>query len=45
MKAAMDEMYFELDENENARSFFEKAIGLTQSQSEIQLLKEKIRLC
>lgn len=43
--ATIGEMYFELDEKENARTYFEKAISLTQSQSEIHLLREKINLC
>lgn len=43
--ATIGEMYFELDEKENARTYFEKAISLTQSQSEIHLLREKISLC
>lgn len=42
---SIGEMYFDLDEKENAKRYFEKAIQLTGSQSEKQLLKEKISLC
>jgi RNA polymerase sigma factor (sigma-70 family) len=43
--ASIGEMYFELQEKENARTYFEKAILLTNSQTEKQLLLEKISLC
>jgi RNA polymerase sigma-70 factor (ECF subfamily) len=43
--ASIGEMYFELQEKENARSYFEKAFHLTNSQTEKQLLLEKISLC
>jgi RNA polymerase sigma-70 factor (ECF subfamily) len=43
--ASIGEMYLELEEKENAKKFFEKAIRLTNSQTEKQLLFEKISLC
>ena len=43
--ASIGEMYFELQQKENAKSFFEKALALTSSQTEKQLLAEKISLC
>lgn len=43
--ASIGEMYFELQEKENAKTYFEKAIRLTNSQTEKQLLLEKISLC
>ncbi|MDP4261120.1 MAG: sigma-70 family RNA polymerase sigma factor [Bacteroidota bacterium] len=43
--ASIGEMYFELQEKENARTYFEKAFRLTNSQTEKQLLLEKISLC
>jgi RNA polymerase sigma factor (sigma-70 family) len=43
--ASIGEMYFELQEKENAKIYFEKAIRLTNSQTEKQLLLEKISLC
>ncbi|HLG39486.1 MAG TPA: sigma-70 family RNA polymerase sigma factor [Chitinophagaceae bacterium] len=43
--ASIGEIYFELEEKENAKQFFEKAIHLTHSQTEKQLLFEKISLC
>lgn len=43
--ASIGEMYFELQQKEHARSYFEKALGLTVSQTEKQLLLEKISLC
>jgi RNA polymerase sigma-70 factor (ECF subfamily) len=43
--ASIGEMYLELEEKENARKFFEKAISLTHSHTEKQLLFEKINLC
>ena len=43
--ATIGEIYFEMNEKEKAKNFYEKAIRLTHSQSEIQLLKEKISLC
>lgn len=43
--ASIGEMYFDLEQKENARTFFEKAFHLTSSQAEKQLLLEKIGLC
>lgn len=43
--ASIGEMYFELGQKESARTFFEKALDLTRSQAEKQLLLEKIGLC
>ena len=43
--ASIGEMYFDLQQKENAKSCFEKALRLTNSQSEQQLLLEKISLC
>ena len=43
--ASMGEMYFDLHQKENAKKYFEKAYNLTDSQSERQLLLEKISLC
>ena len=43
--ASIGEMYFELQQKENARNYFEKAMQLTNSQLEKQLLLEKISLC
>ena len=43
--ASIGEMYFEMEQWENARVHFEKAFSLTNSQSEKQLLQEKISLC
>jgi predicted RNA polymerase sigma factor len=43
--ASIGEMYFDLEQKENARIFFEKAFHLTGSQAEKQLLLEKIGLC
>jgi RNA polymerase sigma-70 factor (ECF subfamily) len=43
--ASIGEMYFDLNEKENAKPYFEKAASLTRSQSEKKLLAEKIRLC
>jgi RNA polymerase sigma factor (sigma-70 family) len=43
--ASIGEMYFDLQEKENAKIYFEKAFDLTNSQTEKQLLLEKIRLC
>ncbi len=43
--ASIGEMHFDLDEKENAKFYFEKALLLTGSQREKQLLMEKIRLC
>jgi RNA polymerase sigma-70 factor (ECF subfamily) len=43
--ASIGEMYFDLHQKENAKSFFEKAFLLTSSQTEKQLLLEKISLC
>jgi RNA polymerase sigma factor (sigma-70 family) len=43
--ASIAEMYFELEQRENAKLFFEKALKLTLSQIERQLLLDKIRRC
>lgn len=43
--ASIGEMYFDLEQRENAKAFFEKALRLTNSQTEKQLLREKIGLC
>ncbi|HEY6504177.1 MAG TPA: DUF6596 domain-containing protein, partial [Chitinophagaceae bacterium] len=43
--ASIGEMYFDLEQKENAKTFFEKAFHLTHSQTEKQLLLEKISLC
>jgi RNA polymerase sigma-70 factor (ECF subfamily) len=43
--ASIGEMYFDLQEKENAKVYFEKAFDLTSSQKEKQLLLEKISLC
>lgn len=43
--ASIGEMYFELHDKENARHYFEKALQLTNSQREKQLLADKISLC
>ncbi len=43
--ASMGEMYFDLAQKENAKKYFEKAYHLTGSQSEKQLLLEKISCC
>ncbi len=43
--ASIGEMYFDLDDKKMARTYFEKAIRLTRSQTEQQLLLEKISLC
>lgn len=43
--ASVGEIYFELQQMEKARTHFEKAITLTSSQTEKQLLQEKIRQC
>lgn len=43
--ATFGEIYFDMNEKENARKFFEKAIQLTNSQAEKQLLLKKIGLC
>lgn len=43
--ASIGEIYFEMNEKANARYYFEKAFSLTLSQSEKQLLMEKIGLC
>lgn len=42
---SIGEMYFDLNEKENARYYFEKAFQLTDSQTEKQLLLAKIGLC
>ncbi len=39
------DQYSEKNEKENARGYFEKAFQLSGSQSEKQLLQEKITLC
>jgi RNA polymerase sigma-70 factor (ECF subfamily) len=43
--ASLGEMYFEMQEKAAAKTYFEKAIALTQSQAEKQLLLQKIGLC
>lgn len=43
--ASIGEMYFDLHDTKNAKLYFEKAILLTGSQREKQLLMEKISLC
>ncbi len=43
--ASIGEIYFDMNEKANAKTYFEKAFSLTLSQSEKQLLKEKIGLC
>ena len=43
--ASIGEMYFDLEQKGNAKTFFEKAFQLTSSQAEKQLLLEKISLC
>ncbi len=43
--ASIGEMYFEMEEKAAAKIYFEKAIALTQSQAEKQLLFQKIGLC
>jgi RNA polymerase sigma factor (sigma-70 family) len=42
---SVGEMYFELEEKQPARENFEKALGLTTSQTEKQFLLDKIILC
>ncbi|MGN6495105.1 MAG: RNA polymerase sigma factor [Agriterribacter sp.] len=43
--ASLGEMYYGLNQKKNAKTCFEKASALTTSQTEKQLLHEKIRLC
>jgi RNA polymerase sigma factor (sigma-70 family) len=43
--ASTGEMYFDLNKKEEAKVYFEKALHLTASLSEQQLLQEKIRKC
>ncbi|MFT3701637.1 MAG: sigma-70 family RNA polymerase sigma factor [Agriterribacter sp.] len=43
--ASIGEMYFELEQKEDAKKYFEKAYLLTHSQVERGLLLEKINLC
>jgi RNA polymerase sigma-70 factor (ECF subfamily) len=43
--ASIGEMYFELQQKKDAKTYFEKAVHLTKSQTEKQLLLEKISLC
>jgi RNA polymerase sigma factor (sigma-70 family) len=43
--ASIGEMYFDLGQKEKARSYFEKAFLLTSSQTERQLLQEKMSSC
>ncbi|MGC4038829.1 MAG: sigma-70 family RNA polymerase sigma factor [Chitinophagaceae bacterium] len=43
--ASIGEMYFDLQQKEIAKEYFEKALHLTNSQTEKQLLFEKIALC
>ena len=43
--ASLGELYFDLSQPEMAKEYFEKAIGLTDSFPEKQLLAEKISFC
>ncbi len=43
--ASIGEMYFDLQQKENAKNYFEKALRLTNSRREQQFLLEKISLC
>jgi RNA polymerase sigma factor (sigma-70 family) len=43
--ASIGEIYFEMDQHALAKEYFEKALRLTSSQSEQQLLAQKIGLC
>lgn len=43
--ASMGEIHFDMNEKEKARSYFEKALSLTSSASEQQLLLKKISSC
>jgi RNA polymerase sigma-70 factor (ECF subfamily) len=43
--ASAGEIYFELNKLAEAKSFFQKALDLTTSSSEQQLLMKKISLC
>jgi RNA polymerase sigma-70 factor (ECF subfamily) len=43
--AALGELYLDMAEHLKAKEYFEKAMGLTTSSSEKQLLAEKIGLC
>ena len=43
--ASLGEMYFDLQQKETAKKYFEKAYQLTNSQSEKKLLLEKIGVC
>lgn len=43
--AALGELYLDIAEHIKAKEYFEKAMGLTTSSSEKQLLAEKIGLC
>jgi RNA polymerase sigma factor (sigma-70 family) len=43
--ASAGEMYFDLNKKTEAKSYFEKALGLTSSLTEQQLLQEKISQC
>lgn len=43
--ASMGEIHFDMNEKEKARAFFEKALSLTSSASEQQLLHKKISAC
>lgn len=44
-QASIGEIYFDMGEKEKAKEYFQKAFGLTSSQSEQQLLLYKIGLC
>jgi RNA polymerase sigma-70 factor (ECF subfamily) len=43
--ASLGEMYFDLEQKDIAKKCFEKAYDLTNSQTEKQLMKEKISMC
>jgi RNA polymerase sigma-70 factor (ECF subfamily) len=43
--ASIGEVYFDMNEKENAKIYFEKALHLTVSQREKELLLKKISLC
>ena len=43
--AALGEIYFGLDRKQEAKTYFERAFGLTASKSEKQLLHDKIVNC
>lgn len=43
--ASLGEMYFDLQQKDLAKKYFEKAYQLTNSQREKQLMKEKMEMC